>query len=399
MAIYKYSAADSNGKIESSQMEAIDRETVITYLKDKKLLVISVKENDQKIGKSFINKITALDRISLASNLAVMLKAGVGMSEALEVSAKDSKNVYFKKVCADIGFALENGQQLSDGLAKFPNDFDHVFISLVKAGEASGKLEEVLTQLCLQLKKDYSLTSKIKSAFAYPLVLVGGLIAVVIMLMVFVLPRLVTLFESSNLKLPLSTRIVFAISNVLSAKPYISITIILIFILAFILILRKRKVQKYFMRVLFKIPIFANLIRQIELSRFTRTLGNLLQSGVPIVKAIEITSNSMSIPIFQKTALKVKEDVTKGVSLSSSFKQNNKIFPEMLISVMRVGEKSGNLDQLLFGLSDFYTEQVDNALNNIAGLVEPVLLIIVGLAIGGMAISIILPIYQLIGSF
>lgn len=399
MALFVYTAANSDGKIESSQMEAVDRDTVISHLKDKKLLVISVKEENQKLSKNFTNKVTALDRINLANNLAVMLKAGVGISEALEVSAKDSKSTYFKKVCADISFSLENGRQLSDGLAQFPNDFDDVFISLVKAGEASGKLEEVLIQLSLQLKKDYSLTSKIKSAFAYPLVLVCGLIAVVIMLMTFVLPKLVSLFESSNLKLPLSTRMIFAISRLLSAKPYISLTVILFLAVILILILRKRKVQKFFIRILFRLPIFANLIRQIELSRFTRTLGNLLQSGVPIVKAIEITSEAMSIPIFKKTASEVKENVAKGVSLSNAFKGNKNIFPEMLISVMRVGEKSGNLDQLLFGLSDFFTEQVDNTLNNLAGLVEPVLLIIVGLAIGGMAVSIILPIYQLIGSF
>lgn len=399
MALYEYTAADSGGKIKSAQMEAVDRDTVISYLKDQNLLVVSVKEKKQDIGQVFSGKVTTLDKISLTSNLSIMLKAGVSMSEALEVIARDSKNVYFQKVCADLRFSLENGRPLSDGLSHFPKDFDHVFISLVKAGEASGKLEQVLAQLALQLKKEYSLTSKVKNAFAYPVVLVCGLIGVVIMLMTFVLPKLVTLFESSSLKLPLGTRIVFAVSNVLSRSPYVSLLVILALAIGLVFVFRQKKVRAFFIRVLFKIPLSANLLRQIELTRFTRTLGNLLQSGVPIVKAVDITAEGMALPAFRKTALEAKEDIAKGVSLSNAFKKNKAIFPEMLVSVMQVGEKSGELDKLLFGLGDFFEEQVDNTLENLAGLVEPVLLIIVGLAIGGMAISIILPIYQLIGSF
>lgn len=399
MALYKYMAADADGKIKSSQMEALDRDTVISYLKGQNLLVVSVKEEKPEIGRVFGRKVAILDKINLTGNLAVMLKAGVSVSEALEIIARDSKNPYFQNICADLRFALENGQPLSEGLNHYEKDFDHVFVSLVKAGEESGRLEQVLTQLALQLKKEYSLTSKVRNAFAYPVVLVCGLIGVVVLLMTFVLPKLVSLFESSNLKLPLGTKIVFAISRLLSANPYVSLSVIILFVVGIVLILRLKKVRTYLMSLLFKIPLSATLLRQIELTRFTQTLGNLLQSGVPIIKALDITAQAMAIPAFKKMTLQAKEDIAKGVSLSNAFKKNKKIFPEMLVSVMQVGEKSGNLDKLLFGLGDFYEEQVDNTLNNLAGLVEPVLLVIVGLAIGGMAISIILPIYQLIGSF
>lgn len=399
MPLYEYIAADAEGKIKSAQMEAVDRLTVISYLKDQDLLVVSVKEKKQELGQILAGKVTMLDKISLTSNLAIMIKAGVSMSEALDVIARDSKNTYFQKVCADLRFDLENGRPLSDGLSHYPKDFDHVFISLIKAGEASGKVEQVLKQLSLQLKKEYSLTSKVKNAFAYPVVLVGGLIGVVILLVTFVLPKLVALFETSNLRLPLGTRIVFAVSKAFSYNPYISLSVVVVLAIGLVFLLRQKKVRAYLMRLLFKIPLSANLLRQIELTRFTRTLGNLLQSGVPIVQALEITAEGMALPSYRKMTLRAKDEIAKGVSLANAFKKNSRIFPEMIVSVMQVGEKSGDLAELLFGLGDFFEEQVDNTLNNLAGLVEPVLLIIVGLAIGGMAISIILPIYQLIGSF
>ncbi|AKM82342.1 MAG: Type II secretion system F domain-containing protein, type IV pilus assembly protein PilC [Berkelbacteria bacterium GW2011_GWE1_39_12] len=397
--LFEYTAAGQDGTIRKSQMEATDKDAVISYLKRKDFLVIRVAEKAEDIGQVFAGKVTALEKIDLTGNLSIMLKAGVGMPEALEIISKDSKNPYFEKVCSSLKSNLENGRPLSVGLKHYPKDFSNVFISLIKAGEASGKLEQVLAQLSQQLKKEHSLVTKIRSAFAYPVVLVCGLIAVVILLMTFVLPKLVTLFSDSNLKLPLGTRIVFDISQALSARPIFTLIGVILLTIIILFLARNQKIKAFSLRTVYHLPVASQLIAQMELARFSRTLSSLMQSGVPIVQALEITAEALSLPQYKKMVLDAKEDIAKGVSLTNAFKKNEKIFPQMLVSVMQVGEKTGNLDKLLLSIGDYFEEQVDNTLSVLTSLVEPVLLVVVGVAIGGMAISIILPIYQLIGSF
>jgi type II secretory pathway component PulF len=380
-------------------MEAIDQKTVVDYLKNLNLLVVSVKKKEaDQLNISLSRHVSVVDKINLTGNLAIMLKSGVSISEALQIIGDDSSNTYFRQIINDIRFGIENGRSLSQGLAGFKKDFNPVFVSLVKSGETSGQLEETLLQLNLQLKKEYALISKVKSALAYPTILIGGLIFVVVLLMVFVLPRLVSIFASSNLKLPLTTKIIFAVSQFLAYKPYLTIAVFIILIVVLIFLAKQKFMRNALNWVLLRLPISSNLLNQIELVRFARTLGNLLKSGVAIGPALEITADGLNLSSFSRNTQKAKESVLKGVSLANAFKGNND-FPNMLISVMKVGEKTGELDVLLLNLADFYEEQADNTLKSLSSLIEPILLIIVGLGIGGIALSIILPVYQLIGSF
>lgn len=400
MPFFEYTAADKEGKIASGEMEAVDRATVISYLKDQSLLVVSVKEkNAEVLGKVFSKgRVLALDRINFTGNLSIMLGAGVSLPEAISVIAKDSKNAYFRQVLADIKFGVENGKPLSEGLSHFPKDFNAVFINLIKAGEASGRLEEVLKELNLQLKKDYSLISKVRGAFAYPIVLVVGLIGVVILLMTFVLPKLVSIFETSGLKLPMTTRIIFAISRLLSIQPIVTIVVFIALGIGLVFLFRAKNVKIALNQFVFHIPIISSFLLQMELTRFARTLGNLLKSGIPIIKALEITSDSLTLKEFKKITKEATKDIAKGVSLTNAFRKNEKIIPGLLVSIIQVGEKTAELDTMLLNVADFYEEQVDNSLRNLSSLIEPILLVIVGLAIGVIAISVIVPIYQLMGS-
>ena len=399
MPIFKYIASDKAGKVQAGQMEAIDQKTVVDYLKNLNLLVVSVKKKEaDQLNISLSRHVSVVDKINLTGNLAIMLKSGVSISEALQIIGDDSSNTYFRQIINDIRFGIENGRSLSQGLAGFKKDFNPVFVSLVKSGETSGQLEETLLQLNLQLKKEYALISKVKSALAYPTILIGGLIFVVVLLMVFVLPRLVSIFASSNLKLPMTTKIIFAVSQFLAYKPYLTIAVFIILIVVLIFLAKQKFMRNALNWVLLRLPISSNLLNQIELVRFARTLGNLLKSGVAIGPALEITADGLNLSSFSRNTQKAKESVLKGVSLANAFKGNND-FPNMLISVMKVGEKTGELDVLLLNLADFYEEQADNTLKSLSSLIEPILLIIVGLGIGGIALSIILPVYQLIGSF
>lgn len=399
MPIFKYIASDKTGKVQTGQMEAVDQKTVVDYLKSLNLLVVSVKKKEtDQLNLSFSRRVSNVDKINLTGNLAIMLKSGVSISEALQIIGDDSQNPHFRQIINDVRFGIENGRSLSQGLSSFKKDFNPVFISLIKSGETSGRLEETLLQLNLQLKKEFALVSKVKSAMAYPTILVGGLFFVVILLMVFVLPRLVAIFESSNLKLPVTTKIIFAISQFLSYKPYLTIAVFLILVVVLIFLAKQKIMRNALNWILLHLPVSSNLLKQIELVRFARTLGNLLKSGVAIGPALEITADGLSLSSYERNTKKAKEAVLKGVSLANAFR-GNEGFPNMLISVMKVGEKTGELDTLLLNIADFYEEQADNTLKSLSSLIEPILLIIVGLGIGGIALSIILPVYQLIGSF
>jgi type II secretory pathway component PulF len=327
-----------------------------------------------------------------------MIKAGVNLPAALDVLATDTRNSYFRLILGDLKFSVENGKPLSEGLKHYPKDFNPVFINMIKAGEASGKLDESLRRLNLQLKKEYALVSKVKNALIYPVVLIAGVLGVLALIITFVIPRLVAVFEGSSLKIPLTTRVLFFLAKMASFKPTLTMAILLILLAGGIYLLRLDKVKAFFNRLLYRLPIAKDLLRQLELVRFARTLGELLASGLAIGEALEITSEGMGLAVYRKIILEAREKVIKGVSLANAFRKDEKYFPGLLTSVISVGEKTGQLDKILLELADFYEEQADNSLKTLTSLIEPVLLVIVGLLIGGMAISIVVPIYQLIGT-
>lgn len=400
MPFYSYLAAEANGNLKKGEMEALDRQTVIDYLKSENLLVVSVKEQKSPFPAKalFGKKLSYADKINFAENLGTMIKAGVNLSEALSVLAEESENPRFKIILGDLKFAVENGQPLSEGLKNYQADFNEIFINMIKAGEASGKTEETLRRLATQLKKEYSLVTKVKGALIYPFVLIGGVIGVLVLIITFVVPKLAAVFAGSSYRLPLTTKALFALSTVASRSPILTIVVLAIIIIGAGLSLRIVKVKKFFSNLLFRLPITSKLFRQIEMTRFCRTTGELLASGIPITKTLEITASGMSLVLYQKLISEAKEKIIKGVSLANAFRGQEEYFSGLLISVINVGEKTGNLAELLINLADFYEEQTDNALKSLTSLIEPILLVIVGLLIGGMAISIVVPIYQLIGT-
>ena len=400
MAFFEYTASDPSGNLKKGEMEAVERQTVIDYLKSEDLLPVSVKEKSQSMGRkiSLSGNISYIEKINFTGNLSTMIKAGVNLTEGFDILASETKNNHFRAILNDLEFDIENGKPLSEGLSSYKNDFDPIFINMIKAGEASGKLDEALSRLNIQLKKEYSLISKVKNALIYPAVLISGVLGVLILIITFVIPKLVTIFAGSSMKIPVTTQILFFAAKIASYKPVLTIALVLILVIGFVLLLRTKVVKTALNQLLFRLPVSANLLKQIELVRFARTTGGLLGSGVAIGEALEITASGMSLPIYKKIILDAREKILKGVSLANAFKGSEKYLPGLLISVINVGEKTGQLAKLLENLADFYEEQADNSLKTLSSLVEPVLLVIVGLLIGGMAISIVVPIYQLIGT-
>jgi len=400
LAFFEYAAVDSASNLKRGEMEAIDRQTVIDFLRRENLLVVKVSEKSTSLAKKFSwgKKISYLEKINLTGNLATMTRAGVNLTTSFDTLAADTENSYFKIILSDLKFSLENGKPLSEGLSHYPKDFNAIFINMIKAGEASGKLDESLGRLNVQLKKEYALVSKVKGALIYPAVLIAGVLGVLVLIITFVIPRLVTVFSGSNLKIPVTTRMLFFLAKIASFNPILTIGVLIIIIGLAIYLLRLAAVKAFLNRLFFHLPIARNLLENMELVRFARTTGGLLASGIAIGKTLEITSEAMSLPIYKNIVIEAKEKILKGISLGNAFKGSEKYFPGLLISVINVGEKTGQLDQILLSLADFYEEQADNTLKTLTSLIEPILLVIVGILIGGMAISIVVPIYQLIGT-
>jgi len=402
MSKYTYIASTKDGQMSEGEIEAINEGMVLTYLQKHSLFPLSIKEVKQKslgLGITFFERVSILDKIMFTKNLALMVKAGIGVSTAIDIMLEDAQKPLLKKIFLQVKFNLEKGRQLSDTLAAFPKHFSPVFISLLRAGEASGNLENALMQISAQLKKEHDLRKKIKSAMAYPIILLTAALGVIVLLVTLVLPRVGKIFEQSNVELPFLTKMLLGMSSFVTHQ-WLTTLITLIIAGVLIHIFRKSEIGKsFFHGTLSRIPVVAPLIQKIALTRFNSVLFSLLKAGVPIIRALEITANSIGNTFYKKIILDMtKNEVAKGISFGMALRRRPEYFPRLTTSMIIVGERSGNLEAMLENLAGFYEEEVDATLKSLITILEPALLLGVGVVIGSLALSIIMPIYQIIGT-
>ncbi len=343
--------------------------------------------------------VSVIDKLLFTKHLSIMIKSGVPIYEALDTLASNTKSEYFKIVLRAVIKEVENGKTLYESMRKFPNVFDNFYTSLIKVSEESGTLESTLKYLSEQLSKDYALRKKIQGAMFYPtLVLCAGL-GIGGFISVFVLPKLTDFFENIDIPLPLTTRILIGFSNLM--KHYG----ILIFggIFAFMIFFRWLITTPFFKPIwqgfLLRVPILGKLLIYSQVTRFTRNLGTLMQSGVPLANGLETSANTLNILSFKHHLHKVKDDLTKGRNISDSLERNNfKEFPNMTVKMIKVGEKTGNLEDVLMYLSSFYEDEIDDITKNLTNILEPLMLAGIGLAVAFLALAIIGPIYEITGN-
>ncbi|MEK7493639.1 MAG: type II secretion system F family protein, partial [Patescibacteria group bacterium] len=355
------------------------------------------KRARHQLAVSFSSKITLLEKITFARNLSLMIKSGIGMAEAVSILLEDAERAPLRKVLSKIKADLEKGLQLSAALATFPTQFSTVFISLLNAGEESGNLESSLLQIATQLKKENDLKKKIMSAMAYPAILLSLAFGVVALLVTVVLPRVSKIFTQAHVQLPLLTRILLGISDFVVSQFFATLAI-LAGIVALVVLARRSSAGKRALQVLFiKTPLIAPLMKKIALVRFTGTLHSLMKAGVPLTRALEITAQAIGNASYRDVLLGIaKNEISKGISLGMALKQRPEYFPRLTSSMIVVGEKSGNLENVLENLSSFYEEEVDGTIKALITILEPALLLCIGLIIGAIALSIVMPIYQMI---
>lgn len=368
-------------------------------LLEKDLIIISIepvqKKQKKKSGSLFFGKVSYLDKFLFVKHLGMMIKAGLPLREAISEIKEQTNSRKFKKVLDDIVSCLDNGESLASSLAKHPAVFDELFVNLIKAGEASGTLEENLKYLISQLEKNRDLQKKIKAALLYPILILSSTFVLIGILAVYILPKLIPLFESFEIELPLPTRILIWTIKLFQNYGLSIFIQIAVLIAIFIFISRFQAIKKINHRIILRLPVIGKLNRNVNLAYFSRTLGVLISSGIPIIEALNITANTLSNVIYREELKKSIGRIQHGEEISGYLRTKPKLFSPVFTRMINVGEKTGKLDDSLFYLAEFYEKEVDDATRNLSTLLEPILLIIIGVAIGFIAISIIMPIYKI----
>ncbi len=360
------------------------------------LVTIEEVEKGKKFDFSFGKGVSLLEKVEFANQLSLMLKAGISIVEALSIIKQGSKNQYFMDIVGGIQHSIESGGSLSSALENYPDVFDSVFISMVRAGEKSGKLDKVLTDIANELKRDYRLIKEVASALIYPGVIVSTLVLISLAMFIFVVPKVAKVYERLDVALPLSTKIFLTIGTFMASYWWFVIPGIIILALAFYWGIKSKEGKKTLSKIEKRLPVLSDIYYQFNYSRFTRVLATLLKSGVQINKAMELTAKSIDDKEISTACKEISKELEEGVSLSQAM-EKREFFPINMIKIVEVGERTGKLDPILIELSDHYTQELKDNLSRFTSLIEPVLVVLIGLAIGVMVVSLIGPIYGIIG--
>lgn len=403
--LFSYEAYDAYDTIVHGSVEASDRAQVVEHLRKKDLSPIEIKKISENGGVnnllslSVFERISTLDVIALVRDLAVTLKAGLSMTESIDIIIADSENIAMKHLLIRARSDLNNGLPLSKSLEQERKNFPSIFLGMLKAGEYSGQLDKTLGELSNYLSKEYSLTQKVKSAIAYPVILLVASFFVVGILLIFVLPQLARVFATSGVQLPATTQFFMALSGFFS-KHYVFDFVLFAGLAWFFTGFRNTETgRKVFYNIFSRIPVARDIIKKVLLIRFSRSFGNLIHSGVSAVESLELSADAIGNHVYKKVILLAAEEVKNGIAISKVFAEHPSLFPAIFTNLMVVGERTGTLGQVLSDFADFYDEDIENKLKGLTSMLEPLLLLFMGLFIGAIAFSILMPIYQLVGKF
>lgn len=341
------------------------------------------------------NKISSTNKIFLLQNLSVMIRAGVPLADALSTLAEQTKNKKLKAILFDIQKKIKEGKNFSESLEPYQINFGELFINMIRAGEASGQLDSVIKELHLQTAKDHQLMMKVRNALTYPVIIIIAMFGIGTFMMLFVLPNITNLFTELNVQLPLPTRILIAVSNFIQAHGLWLVVALFLGLTAFIKIITTVKGKYIFDSLLLKIPIVSGIIKKINLARAARSLSSLIKTDITIIETLQITSRILGNSLYKKALMESAEQVKKGNKMADVFKNYKNIFPPNIIQMVSVGEETGSLDEVLENLASFYEEEVYNTMENLPVIIEPVLMILIGVAVAGIALAIMMPIQSL----
>ncbi len=395
---YNYKARNKEGKLVIGEIEATDEQGAILTLREKGLYVSNiVAQNKGSALPQVFNKVSLKDRIIFTQQLGVMIRSGLSVVEALEVMREETQSKPFAKAIGEIISDVKGGSPVSLAFEKHKNIFDSVYVNTIGAGEKSGKLDDVLQGLTVQLEKDYAITSKLRGAMIYPIIVLTTLVGVMILILVVIIPQLKQIFDDSGVALPLLTRIVIAISDF--TQHNLLFILIGCIIIAFVIRMYGRTISGRHVldRIKISIPVFGNLNRKTYMARFARTFSGLSKSGLPLLEIFRTSKQVVNNIIYQDEIDKMIGKVEVGEPISKVLKDCH-LFPRMIGNLVSVGERSGSLDDVFNTIANFFDKEVDSITNNLSTLLEPVLMVIMGVGIGLIIVSVLQPIYGLVNA-
>jgi type IV pilus assembly protein PilC len=395
---FTYTAISKNGRRESASIQAPNKLAAGHLLKEQGLLPTHIEEQNKRTPWNLLKNISTVsldEKINFVENLGVMLKAGISISRALQILVKQSKNAKFKNILTEIYNQVEQGKGLSDALAKYPDVFSNIFFSMVKVGEVSGNLDKSLEYLTIQLKREESLRGKVKGAMIYPSVIVSAMVIIGVLMAIFVLPQLTSVFKQFGGKLPYSTQVVIGISDFFSGHATLVILGMFGAIVAVYSIYKTPPGQRAFDVAALHFMVISNIVKKINLARFARILSSLLKSGIPIVQALEVAAESLGSIPYRELVMAASLEVKVGNPLATALGKNNSLFPVLVVQMIQVGEESGTVQEILEQLAVRYEEDVDSILTNLSSIIEPLLLLIIGGMVALLAMALIAPIYSI----
>jgi type IV pilus assembly protein PilC len=399
MPKYSFLAKSLEGKTEKGVMEAKDEFELAKILKERGLILIRAEKVKEKKKFQFSlpsRGVPLSEKMFFTRNLKIMISAGVPLPRAVLNLSQQTKNKRFKSALEKISEKIVKGEKFSDAISCFPQIFNEFYQNMIKVAEETGKLEDVLEILARQMERENELKSKIKGAMIYPAVIVCALIGVGILMLVVVVPKLAETFKELEVQLPLTTRIVISLGTFLE-KNFLVLVIALIFLIFLFVQFLKTKVGKRILdRISLSLPIFSSLTKKSNSASTARSLGSLISAGVSLPKALEITANTLGNVFYKEALFVAAEKVRKGGKLSESLKPYQKIYPLTLISMVEVGEETGETSEVLSKIADFYESEVSDTAKNLTSVIEPVLMLIIGAAVGFFAVSMVQPMYSML---
>ena len=389
--IYEWEGRDRNGKIVRGEMRAAGENQVQASLRRQGILTTKVKKRRTRSGKAIKPKDIAI----FTRQLATMMKAGVPLLQAFDIVGRGNANPNVTRLLNDIRTDVETGSSLSAAFRKFPKYFDSLYCNLVEAGEAAGILEDLLDRLATYMEKTEAIKSKIKSALMYPTAVIVVAFVVVAIIMIFVIPAFKQVFTSFGADLPAPTLFVIGLSEFFVDYWWLIFGVLIgggyFFLQAW---KRNEKVQRFMDRLLLRLPIFGALIDKSCVARWTRTLSTMFAAGVPLVEALDSVGGASGNTVYSDATEKIQQEVSTGTSLTTAMTNAN-LFPSMVLQMTAIGEESGSIDHMLGKAADFYEQEVDDMVAGLSSLMEPIIIVILGVVIGGIVVSMYLPIFKL----
>jgi type IV pilus assembly protein PilC len=395
MPTFSYSARSAAGEMQSGEINLPSRDEVVTFLRRQRLVPISVKTKPKEVSFSFGSGVKMKEIVVFTRQFATMINAGLPLVQSLTILAEQSENQKFQAIITAVLNDIQAGQTLADAMRRHPKVFTDLYVNMVAAGETGGILDTILNRLATFLEKNDALVRKIKGAMTYPAVVLFVVLAATTILLWKVVPIFASIFEDAGLSLPTPTLFVLGVSNFLQNYIHLLILGIIGLVIAIGRFYKTSAGNLAIDKLLLRMPVLGDLIRKSAVSRFTRTLGTLVSSGVSILEGLEITARTAGNRVVHDAVMSSRKSIAGGATIADPLKASG-VFPPMVVQMINVGEQTGGLDDMLSKIADFYDDEVDQAVTALTSILEPVMIVVMGVVIGGMVVAMYLPMFDLI---